>query len=426
MTQPRTLTPFVCWTVLGLLLGAVGAVVLPKQYASVAELAVDAEALSSAGLARFERLSIADGVEVETLAQLLKSSRLCAAAAAQLGGVTGREIEESIKVLSEQGSPIVKLKVTADAPAQARAVGRALVEQAVKVDGERKQQRSREAIEAVKAQLADAGKQLDALNGEIQKLTSGRAVALTHDPERQHRAALELAQLTQRLAALNVEGAALEQRGRRLAELIASLPAAGGMPSRADLEEADKSPGLAEARKRLFDQESEVAALRSRYGARHAKVESAEAEVAATKKSLRELLGTQREIVQGLIADSASAQKIIGEKIAATEAEARQSDFSLDPVQASLMTRRESLVAGYGQLSGRVTELQVFAAARPATFYLFSDPTLPDRASLLRPAATFVAGVLLGVVLGFFHCLMLWKRVPPEEHGISRPAYVAP
>ena len=85
-----------------------------------------------------------------------------------------------------------------------------------------------------------------------------------------------------------------------------------------------------------------------------------------------------------------------------------------------------SLVAGYGQLAGRVTELQVFAAARPATFYLFSDPTLPDRASLLRPAATFVAGVLLGVVLGFFHCLMLWKRVPPEEHSISRPAYVAP
>ena len=425
MSQPRTLIPFVCWTVLGLLLGGAGAVVLPKQYASIAELAVDAEALSSTGLARFERLSIADGVEVETLAQLLKSPRLCAAAGAQVGGVTGREVEESIKVLSEQGSPIVKLKVTATAPAQARAVGRAIVEQAMKVDGERKQLRSREAIEAVKAQLADAGKQLDGLNGEIQQLTAGRAAALTHDPERQHRAALELSQLTQRLAALNVEGAALQQRGRRLAELIASLPAAGGMPSRADIEEADKSPGLAEARKRLFDQESEVAALRSRYGARHAKVEAAEAEVAATKKSLRELLGTQREVVQGLITDNTNAQKIIGEKIAATEAEARQSDFSLDPVQASLLTRRESLVATYGQLTGRVTELQVFAAARPATFYLFSDPTLPDRASLLRPAATFVAGAMLGVVLGFFHCLMLWKRVP-EEHGISRPAYVAP
>ena len=182
--------------------------------------------------------------------------------------------------------------------------------------------------------------------------------------------------------------------------------------------EADKSPGLAEARKRLLDQESEVAALRSRYGARHAKVEAAEAEVAATKKSLRDLLKTQREVVQAQVADNANAQKIIGQKIAATEAEARQNDFSLDPVQASLLTRREALAVNYGMLSTRATELTVFAGARPASFYLFSEPTLPDRPSRLRPAATLAAGALLGAMLGFCHCLLRWRK--------AVPAYVAP
>lgn len=264
------------------------------------------------------------------------------------------------------------------------------------------------------------------MNGEIQKLTGERSAALSHDPERQHRAAMELAQLTQRAAAANVEGAALEQRGRRLAELIASLPATGAMPSGFAVEEADRSPGLAEARKRLLDQESELAALRSRYGARHAKVESAEAEVSATKKSLRDLLNTQRDVVQAQIGDNTNAQKIIGKKITDIEAEARQSDFSLDPTHASLLTRREALVANYGLLSARATELAVFAAARPATFYLFSEPTLPDRPSRLRPAATLAGCALLGVVLGFCHCLLRWRRASPAAGGITHREYAEP
>ena len=69
MSTPRNLTPLVCWTALGLVLGVVGAIALPEQYLSNAELAVESEALSPAGLARFDRLSLADGVEVATSAR---------------------------------------------------------------------------------------------------------------------------------------------------------------------------------------------------------------------------------------------------------------------------------------------------------------------------------------------------------------------
>ena len=424
MKKRRSFAILAGWTALGLVLGGAGAVVLPDQFVSTAELAVDSEALASVGLARFDRLSISDGSEVETLVQLLKSTRLSGVVAGQMGNVSRSKIEDALKVVNEQASPIVKLKVTAGAKAEAQAIGRALVGQAVKIDAERKQQRSREAIEAVRGQVTDVEKQIGGLNGEIQKLTTERQVVQSNDPARQQRAATELAQLSERLAALNVEGSALEQRGRRLGELIASLPTTGAMPSGFAVEEADKSPGLAETRKRLIEQESALASLRSRYGARHARVVATEAEVAASKKSLRDLLATQRTIVQAQTADNASGQKIIEQKMAAIETETKKSDFSFDPAYASLLTRREALVANYGALTTRMTELLVFAAARPSTFYLFSEPTLPDRPSRLRPAATLVAGLLLGAMLGVCHCLLRWRKTPPAES--PRPAYAAP
>ena len=265
-----------------------------------------------------------------------------------------------------------------------------------------------------------------ALNGEIQKFAATRTVALSNDPERQRRAATELAYLTEKLAMLNVEGATLRERGRRLAELMAALPAVSAAPPGFAVEEADKSPGLAEARTRLLAQESELASLRSRYGARHAKVVAVEAEVAATRKSLRDLLNTQREVVQAQIDDNANAQKFIEQKIAATEAETKQSDLSLDPAFAALLARRDALVANYRQLTTRQTELGVFAGARPFTFYVFSEPTFPDRTSVLRSAAVLAAGLLLGVVLAFCHCLLRWGRPSPAPHAVSRPAYAEP
>ena len=259
MSPSRTIGIILGWTALGVALGAVVALLLPKQYVSVAELAVESDALAWAGLARFDRLNIADGVEVETLVQLLKSARLSNATAAQVGGVSRYEIEKSLKVVYEKSSPVVTLKVTSGAPAQAQAIGRVLIENVVKIDGEKKQQRSREAIEAVKAQTAEVERQLGALNGEIQKFAATRTVALSNDPERQRRAATELAYLTEKLAMLNVEGATLRERGRRLAELMAALPAVSAAPPGFAVEEADKSPGLAEARTRLLAQELKFA-----------------------------------------------------------------------------------------------------------------------------------------------------------------------
>ena len=426
MKTLRQLGLIILWTALGLALGAVLAFVMPAQYVSTAELAVDAEALSSSGLARFDRLSITDGVEVETLVQLVKSSRVSHAVAGQLSLASFHEIEDHLKVLNDVSSAVVKLKATAGTPAQAQAIARGIVAQAVEIDGAKRRQRTIEAIDAVKGQLAEIEQQLGGLNGQIQKLNAERGIALSNEPERQQRAATELAQYAQRMAALHIEAASLQDRAQRLDELLAALPAGRALPAGFAIQEADKSPGLAEARQRLLDQESALASLQTRYGRQHPKVQAAEAEVAATRQALRGLLLTQREIVRAQVADNASGRKIIGEKIAATETDARQSDLSLDPAHANLLAQRDAVATIYGLLATRLTELRVFAAAHPATFYVFSEPTFPDRPSRLRPAAALAAGTLLGAVLGFWHCLLRWRKISPVESGVARPAYVAP
>ncbi len=419
----RQIGLLILWTAIGIVLGAVGAFLLPAQYVSTADLAVDTEALSPSGLARFDRLSISDGVEVETLVQLVKSSRISHAVADKLKLGSFHEVEDHLKVLNELGSVVVKLKVTAEKPAEAQAIARGIVEQALAVDSEKRRARTTEAIAAVHAQLADAGRQFGALNEQIQKLNAERGIALSNDSERQQRAATELAQYGQRLAALHVEAASLSDRAQRLDEVIAGLPTGRALPPGFGLQEGDKSPGLAEARQRLLDQESALASLLSRYGRQHPKVQSAEAEVAATRQSLRELLLTHREIVRALVADNASGQKIIAQRIAAIETDARQADLSLDPAHANLLAQRDAVASNYSHLSTRLTELNVFAAARPGTFYVFSEATLPDRPSRLRPAATLVAGAVIGFLLGFCHCLFRWRKVSPSAGGAPLPAY---
>lgn len=415
----RSLILIIFWTLIGSVLGAVVAFVMPKQYISTVELAIDTEALSSSGLARFDRLSIADGVEVETLVQLVKSSRLCHVVADKLGLPSHRVIEDNLKVLNEQGSAVVKVKVTAGKSAQAQASAQGLGEQALAIDAERRRQRTADAVASVDAQLQEVEKQLAALNLEIQKLNADRGITLSNQSERQQRAATELAQFEQHLAALNVEGASLEDRAKRLDELITALPAGRALPAGFAIQEADKSPGLTEGRQRLLEQESALASLRSRYGPEHAKVKSAEAEVAATRQSLRGLLLTQREILQAQVTDNAGARKIIEKKIADTEAEAQRNDLSLDPAHANLLAQRDALVTTYNALTTRSSELRVYAGARPSSFYVFSDATLPDRASLLRPAAMLALGCAVGALLGFVHCLRRWSHTP------AAPAHAA-
>ena len=230
-------------------------------------------------------------------------------------------IQDNLKVLNEQGSAVVKVKVTAGKPAQAQEIARDLGAQALNIDATRREQRTADAIASVTAQLADTEKRLAALNLEIQKLNADRGITLSNQSERQQRAGTELAQYEQRLAALNVEGASLEDRAKRLDELIAALPAGRALPAGFAIQEADKSPALTEGRQRLLEQESALASLRARYGPEHAKVKSTEAEIAATRQSLRGLLLTQREILQAQVTDNAGARKIVEKKMSEIEAE---------------------------------------------------------------------------------------------------------
>ena len=289
---------------------------------------------------------------------------------------------------------------------------------ALEIDATRREQRTADAIASVTAQFGDTEKRLAALNLEIQKLNADRGITLSNQSERQQRAGTELAQYEQRLAALNVEGASLEDRAKRLDELIAALPAGRALPAGFAIQEADKSPALTEGRQRLLEQESALASLRARYGPEHAKVKSTEAEIAATRQSLRGLLLTQREILQAQVTDNAGARKIIEKKMSEIEAEARQSDLSLDPAHANLLAQRDALMSTYNALSTRSSELRVFAGAHPASFYVFSDATLPDRASLLRPAAMLALGCAAGALLGFVHCLRRWSSESPV-HGAA-------
>lgn len=423
MNWKRTIFLLAGWLTISVVAGLLIYLVLPKKYVSLSELAMETEVLSTESLAHFDKLNLADSVEVQIIMQLMKNPQVLEHAAKAVPGYKADDVKDNLKVLNDDGSAIITLKLAARKAGDARALMAALVEKALMIDGAKKESRSRGAIASIQKRIKEVEGELSGLNTKIQKHHSEKGIVLSSDSERQQTAAVALSQYEQKLATLKLDDASLQNRLKRIDELIATTAKEGAVLSGFEFEDLDKNYTLAEARKRLLDMQAELASLRARYGESHPQVQAAKAEVASTKKTLREILTTQRERLSAQIADGANAIKLTQEQLAATESQAKQTDLLLDPEYADMLTQRDALRASYTALSNRLSELTVYANAKSHTFYIFSEPTLPPRASLLQFLSIIALSLVAGGALGFVHLLYGVRAKPQPIKATIEPAY---
>jgi polysaccharide biosynthesis transport protein len=410
------------WIGLSLVAGLIVYFFIEKRYTSLCEVALDTEALSSEGLAKFDKVNLADSVEVELVQELLKNPDVTGYAATKLGRYTQKEVESNLKIKNKEGSPVVVFKIGGKSPADAVALAKALVEKSIEMEVKRKEHRMKEAVASAAQRLKDVERDVDALNGRILDYNTEKGVTLSSSTERQQMAVQQLVEYELRLATLTVEKASMENRIKLVDELISTLSSRGTLPSGFEFEDLEKNYTIAEARKKLLDQQAELASTQSRYGSKHPKVQAAEAEVNSTKKTLLEILKTQRERMNAQLADNAHTTKIVQEQVAATESQAKQTDLALDPQYAKLTAQRDALNKSYSLLSARLSELMVYEKANLPGFYLFSEPVRPTHPSLLQFATvlaiSLVAGGFFGVCHGFWRLVVKEETVEESAEGV--------
>jgi uncharacterized protein involved in exopolysaccharide biosynthesis len=394
------------WLALGAAGGFVGFKLMPNKYVSEGEVALNSETLSTAGLAQFTRTSLMGSVDRELASQLFDSITVREHAAKVVGGLSPKDVRDSLSVKSRDDSPVISIKVAASTPERAAALATALIEKAIEVDADKRAQMARTAVGAVRTRLAEVEKELALVNGEILKYSLDKGVMLSNEAERQQTVALTIADCEQRLATLLVEQASLTSRLKQTTELIAAFTTRGALPSGFDFDDQEKNYSLAEVRKKLLEQGAELASLKSRYGNENPSVLAIQAQLESTKHSVSELLTIQKQRLETRLKDTELAVKIFRDKIALTEKTARDTDLSRDPVFASMKTRRDALQAAYNNLSARLAELTVFANAKSNTLHKFSEPIAPDGPSMLKVATAFAIGLFAGGFIGLCHCVL--------------------
>jgi uncharacterized protein involved in exopolysaccharide biosynthesis len=423
MSWTRRAVIIIAWLIVSVAAGVLIYWFLPKRYVSEAEVALHSEVLSSEGLAKFQKTTLTDSVDGELAAELLKSSPVLKHAVQAVGSLTEAEAKKRLKVKAESGSPIITLKASESSPERAQKLAAAVLEKAFEMDSARRQDRVKMALAAVSQRLTETQRELEALNTRILQVSVEKGVSFSSDTERQHSAGLTIADSEQKLAAVRVEEASLRGRLQQTTELIATFSTKGSLPTGFEFEDPEKNYSLTEARKRLLEGEGELASLRSRYGGQHPQIRATEAVVNSTKKTIMEMLNTQRDRLQTRLTESTSGIKIIEEKIAATESKTQKGDLALDPAYANLIAQREALQSSYTRLSDRLIELRVYADAKTSTFSLFAEPTLPERPTLQQLAAVLGISLVCGFFIGFCQCLL---RTGPSAKEIATPAYANP
>lgn len=421
----RSALIFFIWVLAGTGTGWIASLSLPKSYVSAADLALEADALSSEGLAQFEEVKLENTIALQVAAALLTAPEVTNYAAQKSAGYSATDVKAQTKISYKEKSPIIQLRMRARAADDAQILSRALIEKAMALDRTRDEQRIRHTIQSVDGQLADTQKQLAEINRQIQRSNVERGSALSSDRERQQAAAMELAGYEQRLSALKVDEGSLANRRQRIDELIAAAGTGQSPPTTFELGDLEKSTAIADARRTLIEQQSALASLESRYGRKHARVQAANAEVLATREVLRGLLSNQRSQVDALLADNRDAQKLLHDKITVTESEARQADLTLDPVYAELVVRRDALRISYNLLASRLAELKVYVQAKTPRFYVLSEPSNPGRPSLLPLMTSVGLGAAIGAVIGLTFLSLRRTAHAPAGGPAANPSYVA-
>ncbi len=394
------------WLALGAAGGWFAYQQMPGKYVSEGEVALISETLSSAGLAQFARISLMGSVDRELAAQNFQSLCVREHAAKTVGGITPAEITDNLNVKTRDTSAVISIKVSADSPKRAADLANALIDEAIRVDGEKRESTARTALQAVGTRLAEVRKELDDVNTRIRQFNLDKGIMISDENERQQVVALTIADTEKRLAELQVEQTALKSRLQQAADLIAAFNSKGELPSGFEFDDQERNYTLSEARRKLLDQESQLASLKSRYGPENPNTQAAQAEVETTKRTISDTLGMQRVRLASRLKDNEDAVKYFEKKLADTEEKARKTDISLDPVYVGLKSQREALQSSLSQLSTRFTELSVYAAAKPVTMQRFSDPYVPDGPSKMKIISALAVGLFVGGFLGLMHTVL--------------------
>ncbi|HBJ87989.1 MAG TPA: hypothetical protein DDZ88_29860 [Verrucomicrobiales bacterium] len=394
------------WLALGAAGGWFAYQQMPGKYVSEGEVALISETLSSAGLAQFSRISLMGSVDRELAAQNFQSLRVREHAAKTVGGITPAEITDNLNVKTRDTSAVISIKVSADSPKRAADIANALIDEAIRVDGEKRESTARTALQAVGTRLAEVRKELDEVNTRIRQFNLDKGIMISDENERQQIVALTIADTEKRLAELQVEQTALKSRLKQAADLIAAFNSKGELPSGFEFDDQERNYTLSEARRKLLDQESQLASLKSRYGPENPNTQAAQAEVETTKRTISDTLGMQGVRLTSRLKDNEEAVKYFEKKLADTEEKARKTDISLDPVYVGLKSQREALQSSLSQLSTRFTELSVYAAAKPVTMQRFSDPYVPDGPSKMKILSALAVGLFVGGFLGLMHMVL--------------------
>lgn len=402
----RILLIFTFWLALGLGGGWFAYQQMPGKYISEGEVALMSETLSSAGLAQFARISLMGSVDRELAAQTFQSLRVRERAAKTVGGITPMEISDNLNVKTRDTSAIISIKVAADEPKRAADIANALIDEAIRMDAEKREATARNALESVNVRLVEVRKELEAVNGRIRQFNLDKGILISDETERQQAVTLTIADTERRLAELQVEQNAIKSRLQQAADLIAAFNSKGELPSGFEFDDQERNYTLSEARRKLLDQESQLASLKSRYGSENPNTQAAQAEVDTTKRTIADTLAMQRVRLTSRLKDNEDAVKYFQTRLAATEEQARKTDISLDPEYVGLKTQREALQGSLGQLSTRFTELSVYAAARPVTMQRFSDPYVPDGPSKLKIVSALAVGLFAGGFFGLMHLVL--------------------
>ncbi|MCB1277593.1 hypothetical protein [Prosthecobacter sp.] len=394
------------WLALGLVGGWVAYQQITGKYVSEGEVALISETLSSTGLAQFARVSLMGSVDRELAAQTFQSLRVRERAAKTVGGITATQIADDLNVKTRDTSAIISIKMAADSPKRAAAIADALIDEAIRVDAEKRETTARNALEALSTRLVEVRKELDDVNARILQFNIDKGIMISDENERQQAITMAIADSERRLAELQVEQNALKSRLQQAADLIAAFNSKGELPSGFEFDDQERNYTLSEARRKLLDQESQLASLKSRYGSENPNTQAAQAEVETTKRAISDTLAMQRVRLASRLKDNEEAVKYFQAKLAATEENARKTDISLDPVYVGLKSQRDALQGSLSQLSTRFTELSVYAAARPVTMQRFSDPYVPEGRSKLKIVSALAVGLFVGGFFGLMHCVL--------------------
>ncbi len=219
------------WLAIGVAGGFVAYKIMPDKYVSEGEVALNSETLSSEGLAKFSRTSLMGTVDRELASQLFDSITVREHAAKTAGSITPAQVRDAMSVKSRDNSPVISIRVAASTPERAATLAKALIEKAIEVDAEKRQQMAEAAIKATQTRLSEVEKELTAINDRILKHTVDKGVMLSNEAERQQTVAMTIADCEQRLATLLVEQASLNNRLKQTTDLIKDFFAFGTWPS---------------------------------------------------------------------------------------------------------------------------------------------------------------------------------------------------